>query len=183
MYPPVVFDKVFRLCEERGAFLSAVERLTGIFCHHDAPRRKLFARCPADGEYEIVSTDRAQAGTGVVGGEPRYPIATRMWFFQVEVEVLAQPDGIVSDGDVRGLRDPDWRGDDRLARLGYTVLTVLENLPSASATPISTDGNRYAKWERAVGHFIEQLAENLVRTTNFVLEPEEEARQLMGSLL
>jgi pimeloyl-ACP methyl ester carboxylesterase len=62
-------EEIFRLWNEHGLWLDALDRLRQTLCHNDAFRRNLFARRGAHEQPETVAIDWALVGTGSVGQE------------------------------------------------------------------------------------------------------------------
>ena len=182
VYPPPFAESLFHLCEERELFLAAVDRLPRTFCHHDAFRRNLFAQRSTDGGYNTVAIDWTFTGTGVIGEELYYLVIMTVAFFEVEVEKLAELDAVVFDGYLSGLREAGWRGDRRMARLGYTASTALGGLLLGTNISILTDESYRVRWEQAMGRPLEQAADHWAQIQMSVLGMAEEARKLMDEL-
>ena len=182
VYPPAVAESIFRLCEERELFLAALDKLPRTFCHHDAFRRNLFAQRNADGGYQTVAIDWAFMGTGAIGEELRPLVIHSVLFFEVEAEKLPELDAIAFDGYLTGLREAGWRGDGRMARLGYTASTALGGLLQGTNISILTDESRRARWEQVMGRPMEQVADCWLGLSLYGLGLQEEARRLMDEL-
>jgi hypothetical protein len=90
--------------------------------HQDAHHRNLIARAGTAGRPEIVAIDWAWTGVAAVGADAA-PLAFGdvVWGNGVSVDDLPALDAHVFDGYLGGLRDAGWRGDARLARLGYAA--------------------------------------------------------------
>jgi hypothetical protein len=183
VYPPVVAESLFRLCEEREVFLAAVDRLPRTFCHHDAFRRNLFAERSADGGYHTVASDWALAGTGVIGEELLRPVIMPAGFFEVEVGKLQELDATILDGYLRGLRDAGCQGDGRMAHLGSRQRLLWGSLLLRTFfISVLTDESQHTRWEQVFGHPVEQVVDHWAELLAFVQGLEEQARRLMEEL-
>jgi len=94
VYPPHAADSVFRLWDEREAFLKALDGLPQTLCHFDAFRRNLFARRGADGGYRTVAIDWAFVRTGALGEEIVAPVSASLFFREVGQGAGAGADGV-----------------------------------------------------------------------------------------
>ena len=130
-WPQPVVDALLRLWEERDAFCDVLERLPQTFCHGDAIRRNLFARCRADGSEETVGIDWEHAGQMALGEEIGQTVSVASAFFDVEPADLSALDEALFAGYLAGLRDEGWRGDERPVRFAYAAHAALRNASNA----------------------------------------------------
>jgi hypothetical protein len=119
LFPGDEADTLLARWENRERYLSALERLPHTFCHLDAFRRNLFARLTPDGREETVAVDWSYSGIGAIGEDLVPLVGATLSFFEVGPNQAQELDQIVFDGYLQGLREAGWRGDPRLARLGY----------------------------------------------------------------
>jgi hypothetical protein len=178
-------DRARALFAERHAFLDALDRLPQTLVHQDAYHRNLMARAGAAGQPEIVAVDWAWTGVAGVGAEAApLVLADVVWGNGVGVGDLPALDAHVFAGYLEGLREAGWRGDARLARLGYAASAALRYGPlfALAQLAISADEQQRAAVERTVGQPFEEHVARYGRMLPFVLERAEEARQLLTAL-
>ena len=118
-------DRYFRLWEERGVYLDALDRLPQTLCHFDIFRRNLFARRTAGGDPQTVAIDWAFAGKGALGEELVPLVLASVMFFEVGLDQAQALEEIAFEGYLEGLRDAGWQGDPRQVRLGYAAAASL----------------------------------------------------------
>jgi hypothetical protein len=182
-FPPDVADGIFRLWGERDAFLDAIDRLPQSFCHLEAFRRNLFARQRTDGTYETVAIDWFFVGTGVIGEEIAPLVAQSTFFHAVEVHRVWELDATAFDGYVQGLRDTGWRGDGRMARLGYALVAPMRIISYLRPALMALlDDRRHAQNELLMGCSMEEHAAWQAECFRFLLTLADEARELMESM-
>jgi hypothetical protein len=114
-------DRLFRLWEERGDYLDALDRLPQTLCHLDVFRRNLFARRTAGDDQQTVAIDWAFAGRGAIGEELVPLILGNVLLYEVGLDKVQALEEIVFAGYLEGLHDAGWRGDPRQVRLGYAA--------------------------------------------------------------
>jgi len=183
VYPPAVAESLFRLWEERAAFLSALDDLPQTFCHLDAFRRNLLARHTADGRCQTVAIDWAFTGVGAIGEEIGSLVLASLSHNEVEWEEGLSLDRIVFDGYLEGLREVGWSGDRRAVRFGYTASTVLRyGFCLRINLSVLVDESVRVRWERSLGRPMEDVADLWGEGGSFLLGLLEEARALMDSM-
>ncbi len=114
-----------RLWAEHDRLLSVLDRLPRALCHHDAFRRNLIACDDKHGESQTVAIDWSMLGPGAVGEELVALFQASLRFVAIDIERIAELDGLIFGGYVDGLRDAGWQGDARLARFGYAATAAL----------------------------------------------------------
>jgi hypothetical protein len=119
------FERTMKVWANRERLLDAFERLPICFCHHDAFRRNLFLRQNEHGAQGTVVIDWAFVGFGRGGEEIGMTLGNNLIWMEVAPDQAKALDEAVFGGYVEGLRSAGWKGDARLARLGYTVNAVL----------------------------------------------------------
>jgi hypothetical protein len=117
--------RYFRLWEERGVYLDALDRLPHTLCHFDIFRRNLFARRTAGGDHQTVAVDWAFVGKGALGEDLVPLVLASIMFFEVGLDQAQALEEIAFEGYLKGLRDVGWRGDPRQVRLGYAAAASL----------------------------------------------------------
>jgi hypothetical protein len=118
-------DRYFRLWEERGVYLDALDRLPRTLCHFDLFRRNLFSRRTAGGDGQTVAIDWAFAGKGAPGEELVPLVWASVMFFEVGLDRAQALEEITFRAYLEGLSDAGWQGDPRQVRLGYAAAAGL----------------------------------------------------------
>jgi hypothetical protein len=168
-----------RLWRERDLFAAALARLPRTFGHLDFFRLNLFAvRSPA-GADETVAIDWAFLGVAAVG-EELAPLVCASPVFAGEHAGRARELGETCfEGYLAGLRDAGWKGDARLARLGYTA-GVIRYCGTPTPQVIANPAAR-ASMERAWGP-MGDLLDRVAAVRPYLLDLTDEARELMSEL-
>jgi hypothetical protein len=177
-------DRYFRLWEERGVYLDALDRLPQTLCHFDIFRRNLFARRTAGGDHRTVAIDWAFAGKGALGEELVPLILGSVMFFEVGLDQAQELEEIAFEGYLEGLRDAGSQGDPRQVRLGY-----------AAAASLRYKFNDAGRWLAMVlnedlhpmilqmwGMPIEQVVDHGAQFASVFDRLADEARDLIGAL-
>jgi len=182
-FPTDVAAGILELWNERQAFLGAIDRLPQTLCHRDAFRRNLFARRSADGVEQTVAIDWEDVAVGPVGEDLVSLVVLSLATFEIEWRAADLFERLVFERYVAGLRDSGWRGDPRLARLGYTAasLRYVFALTSIFLNRVLAEGRRAAQEDRIRGT-MEERAEHWATVLRFVLVRINEARRLMGAM-
>jgi hypothetical protein len=180
-WPQPVVDALLRLWEERDAFCTALERLPQTFCHGDAIRRNLLARCGTDKAEETVAIDWEFAGQMAVGEEIGQTVSVAGAFFDVDPADLPVLDEALFTEYLAGLREAGWRGDERQVRFAHAAHAALRNAFNAVGTTVPDEAARAAAQQR-YGRTWEELAEARAAVRPFLLDRAQEARRLMENL-
>jgi hypothetical protein len=125
VFPPDTQDLLLRLWAHRHRLLDALDHLPQTLRHGDAHRSNLFARLGPDGAEVTTAIDWGTLGIGPVGSELTLSALGR--FAATEMEATGTFDVVerLFERYAAGLRDAKWRGDSRLARLGFAATTAL----------------------------------------------------------
>jgi hypothetical protein len=177
--PPGVAERYARLWAEQAAFLGLLERVPRVFCHRDAFRNNLIARRLPDGREQTVALDWALSGPGHLG-EDLWKLVTVTLLFMRAPRGARELDAATFEGYLAGLRDAGWRGDARLARLGYAA-TAIWWVPPQVALLVLRDPAVAASAAGAVGPPVEVLRARVVELAHFVLDRADEAARLAAS--
>jgi hypothetical protein len=177
-------DSYFRLWEERGVYLDALDRLSQTLCHFDIFRRNLFARKTADDDDQTVVIDWAFAGRGALGEELVPLILGSVMLYEVGLDEAQALEEIAFEGYLEGLREAGWRGDPRQVRLGY-----------AAAASLRYRFNDMGRWLAVVlnenlhpmvlqmwGRPIEEVLDHNAQLARFSNRLADEARELIDTL-
>jgi hypothetical protein len=184
-------DRIFRLWAERATLLDALERLPQTFCHMDAFRRNLFVRWDADAAHreqlcdQTVAVDWAFTGSGAVGEEIVPLVWGSVLFDEVELSQARELEQIVRQGYLQGLRDAGWRGDPRLAHLGYAAASALRYTLGAALgefLAVVLDESLHATVEQWTGRSVEEGIDLWAERFPLQLAQAEEARELLDAL-
>ena len=114
-------ERLLHLWSIHEQLLEAFERLPLCFAHLDAYYRNLMERRRADGMVETVAIDWAYIGFGRIGEEAGILMANGLELLDIAGSQAQVLDENVFAAYLDGLHDAGWRGDVRLARLGYAV--------------------------------------------------------------
>jgi hypothetical protein len=176
--------RYFRLWEERGVYLDALDRLPHTLCHFDIFRRNLFARRTAGGDHQTVAVDWAFVGKGALGEDLVPLVLASIMFFEVGLDQAQALEEIAFEGYLKGLRDVGWRGDPRQVRLGY-----------AAAASLRYKFNDAGRWLAVVlnedlhpmilqmwGMPIEKVIDHTAQLASIFDRLADEARELMDTL-
>jgi hypothetical protein len=164
-----------QLWEERERFLTVLDRVPQTLCHFDAFRRNLLTRLTLTGEAQTVAIDWAFAGIGPIGAELVSLVWVGMLFGALPDESLYELDKAVFESYVDGLRTAGWRGDSRLARLGYTAAIGLRRMGTYGLMlPMIQQGMLTEADFSEIDQFI--------ATSSFIEGLTSEARTLMRAL-
>jgi hypothetical protein len=109
----------------RSILLYQGERLPRTFCHLDAYRPNLFLRRDARGSTQTVAVDWAFTGIAGLREEIANLLAASLIWLEYDAEDAKGLDEAVFRGYLTGLKEAGWRGDLRVARLGYTAACAL----------------------------------------------------------
>jgi hypothetical protein len=173
--------RALRLWAAYPAFRAALDRAPRTFCHHDAFRRNLVARRAAAGREETVAIDWESAGWGALGGDLAALLLTSAWFFALEAAEVRALDRAAFAAYAAGLRAAGWRGDPRLARLGYTATAALLG-GLADVGLVEPDAASRRRVAAEVGRPYDAAVAHLVALRRFALDRADEARALLAAL-
>ena len=108
---------------DRNQFAAALSSLPRTLCHYDAFRRNVLYRSD-----EAVLLDWALAGIGAIGEDLVSLVAVSLHYEGYTPEYASELDALAFASYMRGLRQSGWRGEDSLARIGYTCGMTLRGL-------------------------------------------------------
>jgi hypothetical protein len=176
-------DRFFRLWEERGFYLDALDRLPQTICHFDIFSRNLFARTTADGDDQTVVIDWAFVGRGAIGAD----LSTLVWMSAAlggvgldRAQVLKE---IVMDGYLEGLRQAGWRGDAQQVRLGYAAACVRYLFPEIERwLALIRDESLHPAMEQSIGVPMVEVFHTMCLQRRHHFRELDDARKLMAVL-
>ncbi|MCY4146498.1 MAG: phosphotransferase [Chloroflexi bacterium] len=116
-------DEIVAIWRDRQLFRDALAQLPQTLCHNDAFRRNIL-----HSDAGAVLLDWALAGRGGIGEELVSLAALALYYSGFTQAYAEQIDQAVFAAYVDGLRESGWRGDQRLARIGYTCGMTLRGL-------------------------------------------------------
>lgn len=116
-------DEIIATWQDRHIFQEALARLPRTLCHTDAFPRNILHRAS-----EPALLDWALASISGLGEELVCLVAVSLYYDGFSAEYADQLDKTVFAGYIAGLREAGWRGDPKLARIGYTCGMVLRGL-------------------------------------------------------
>jgi len=108
---------------ERATFIKALSALPRTLCHIDAFRRNILHR-----QQDVVLIDWAMVGHAALGEELVSLVAVSAYHEGLTYAEIQQLDRAVFTGYLDGLAEAGWRGEAKLARLGYTCAMALRGL-------------------------------------------------------
>jgi hypothetical protein len=163
--------------------LGALDGLPQTLCHFDAIRRNLFARRAGDRDGETIAIDWASVGIGAIGADLGPLVVGSVLLYGADLSCLRDLDRLAFASYLGGLEEAGWRGDTRLARLGYTASSALRySLYSVVRMPVLLDERHVAWAERVVGHPIADYIDRVVAIRDYALAQADEARRLLPIL-
>ncbi len=115
--------EIEEIWRDRAIFSKALRQLPQTFCHYDAFRRNVLFR-----EADAVLLDWALAGVGAIGEDLVSLVAVSLYYEGYTAAYAAELDALVFASYIAGLRQAGWRGDENLARIGYTCGMTLRGL-------------------------------------------------------
>jgi hypothetical protein len=177
-------DGFFRLWEERGVYLDALDRLPQTLCHFDIFRRNLFARRTAGGDHQTVAIDWAFAGRGAVGEELVPLVLASLIFYEVGLDKAQALEEIAFEGYLKGLHDVGWRGDPRQVRLGYAAAAGLRYKFNDIGRWLAVvlDENLHTMVLHTMGRPIGEVLDHVAQVGRFSDGLAGEARELIDTL-
>ena len=177
-FPAPLPSRILQLWAEKWAFMAANERLPQVFCHNDAHRRNLFL----GGQDELVAIDWAFCGPGGLGNDLGEFIGTSLTHFVLEPADAEDLESVATEAYIAGLREAGWRGDERLARLGYMISLALwwgATLPCAAAIQL---GAPSPSIQAKFGRPLEAVVQGWTLLSEFFLDRADQARYWMKKL-
>jgi hypothetical protein len=182
-FPGDSSERFFRLWAERQIYLDALDRLPQTVCHFDLFRRNLIARRTAGGDHQTVAIDWAFAGHGPIGADINPLVVATVSFFEVDLERSEELEGIVFEGYLDGLCDAGWKGDPRLARLGYAAAGLRYTFAEIGRwLTIVQDESLWARVEQCGGRPLGEIFDAIALVQRHFSRLEVEARALIDDL-
>jgi hypothetical protein len=182
-FPHPINDDVLQLWSQHDVLLATLDQLPRTFCHMDAYRPNLFIRRDAQGVDQLVAIDWVFAGIGAIGEEIANLLAASLIWFEYDAAEAKTLDEAIFTSYLEGLREEGWRGDPRLARLGYAAACALRwGLVGLwwllSLNDPSKEADLEKKWRRPLPDLVSQWS----KTTYYVLGMAQEAYKLKHDL-
>ncbi len=171
-------EEIKAIWREREIFRRALAQLPRTFCHFDAFRRNVLYRGQA--AYLI---DWALAGIGGPGEDLVSLVAVSLYYAGYTQAYARELDDVVFAAYLRGLRDAGWRGDRRLARIGYACGMTLRGLAGVKQDigQLLRDSDHDEVRATHDMDSIEDIARLFADIRRFrLLEMAREARSLLG---
>jgi hypothetical protein len=177
-------EAILAIWQEWERFCDVLSTLPQTFCHLDAFRRNIFHR-----EQNSILIDWAMAGRAAIGEELVTMVSLSIFFAEYPADYADALDRAVFAGYIAGLRDVGWRGDERLARLGYCCAMVLRGLAGVEQDlNLLVNEDRHAQFRQMLAQkdratAMENIADNFARVRRFrLIKMADEARQLLQDL-
>lgn len=115
--------RIQAIWRERATFIKALSALPKTLCHIDAFRRNIL-----QGRQDVFLIDWAVAGQAALGEELVALVAVSAYHEGLSYAECLQLDRVVFAAYHEGLAEAGWRGEAKLARLGYTCAMALRGL-------------------------------------------------------
>lgn len=116
-------DEITAIWNDRGMFQAALAELPRTFCHTDAFRRNIMHRAN-----DVILLDWALASIGRIGEDLVCLVAVSLFYDRFTDAYAEALDETAFTGYIAGLRQAGWRGEPKLARIGFTCGMVLRGL-------------------------------------------------------
>ncbi len=172
-------DEIMAIWRDRQLFQDALLPLPQTLCHNDAFRRNIL-----HSPQGLVLLDWALAGTGAIGEELVSLAAVSLYYSGFTQAYAEELDRNIFEGYVTGLREAGWRGDERLARIGYTCGMTLRGLAGVKQDInylLDTDEHGQLKAVHEIDS-LEEIAAMFAEVRRFrLLKMAREARQLLAA--
>ena len=182
-FPQPITDDFLRLWDMHPSLLRTLHQLPQTFCHMDAYRPNLFLRHDGQGNDQTTAIDWVFAGTGGVGEEIANLLAASLIWFEFDAADVKRLDDEIFASYLAGLREAGWRGDDRLARLGYSAACALRwGVVGLWWMLAMKDAQEQADFEAHWHHPMPELVSQWAQTGYYVLKLAEEAYELQQAL-
>ena len=181
IWPGDLADRALRLWGERDRVMAALDGLPQTFGHGDADRRNLFARRGPTGVDETVAIDWAYAGVAPLGAElPSLITSSVLWSQGVEPDDLGELADHCLAEYIAGLDDVAWRGDPRLAEVGFVASAALRHGPLLGAVELveMTPAHKAAV-ERTMGSSMEEFADRWAAVQRFAYDRLDAVRGVL----
>jgi hypothetical protein len=176
--PDDIVVSMLDLWADRESFLDALDQLPQTLQHGDAGRKNLYLRRRDTKQAETIAIDWGWSGIGALGSELAPLVASAsLWFIDVQLEELPDVEEAALAEYLEGLRVAGWRGDARLARLGYTASLVLRFAPLLGWFELAVSTEEGQAWLRSFyTHSLEDVADRIAAIRRFALSRVQEAR-------
>jgi hypothetical protein len=182
-YPGSTGDDLFRLWNQREAYLNVMDRLPQTICHFDFFRRNLFLKNTANPGNRTVAIDWAFVGHGCIGADISPLVIASLGFFEVGLDKARELDQIVFTEYLEGLRQAGWQGDQRKARLGYLIANMRYSFGQIGDWLSGVfDDNVRNIIEGAFGHPLGEIFDYLAMLNKTISFLEDERSHLMNEL-
>lgn len=177
-------ERIIRLNGDCESLLTALDRLPLCYCHHDAFKRNLLIQKNETEKSGTVAIDWALTGYGGVGQEIGITTAMGLLFLEVPAVQARELDEAIFGGYIDGLRDVGWKGDQKLARFGYTATaTLTAGLRIAALyTHLLQIDEHATAIENIIGKPLAEILEQWRVAEPFLLDLGDEALELMHTI-
>jgi hypothetical protein len=181
-FDPALRAEVLRIWADKERFLTVIDRLPQVLCHNDFHRRNLIWRVGEQGQEELVAVDWSFSGLDALGMDLGGLVALSRFLFEIELAAAGELEASVLKGYLAGLQEAGWRGDPRLARLGYLLSTTLRlsTLPGWAALMLPPEAG--VNVQAMYGRPADSVLQSWVRLTELMVEQGEETRSLIAEL-
>jgi hypothetical protein len=143
-FPDGLRAAMIRLHLDREWFLDVLERLPRVFSHLDMWPANVLSRGT-----ESIVVDWSFAGDGALGEDIGNYIPDTMFDLFLPTARLPDLQAAVYGGYLRGLRQSNWQGDERLVRLGVCASAVKYDWLAAQMLARAADAHQPAYGRRA----------------------------------
>jgi hypothetical protein len=179
-WPADQLDRMRRQWDAREELLAAEAWLPRTLCQGDTSDVNLLARKTASGSEQTVAVDWVFTGVGPIGQDLASLLRSALG--PNDPGDLPTFDQTLFAGYLDGLRVAGWKGDQRLARLGFCVAASLRYglNPTAGLTAAIIDEGARGVLEEAFAMSFADLLDRIVKLRDYCLQLAAEARELYG---
>jgi hypothetical protein len=183
-FPPAERREIDRLFAERHRWFDALDTLPQTFCHLDAFPRNIFLRPGPDGELQPGLIDWSYSGIAAVGEEIAPLVSASAIFGHTPGISFAELDTLVFQGYLEGLRAAGWRGDERVARMGYAGSVVMRYVVGSlrQFLPALANDQVHPLIEQVFGVSIDGLTERMADHTAWAFTLAGEFRTCLAAM-
>jgi aminoglycoside/choline kinase family phosphotransferase len=154
-FPSDDLARIVGLWDRREAGLQMLERLPHTLCHLDANRRNLIRRQDQAGAVTTTLIDWAGCGIAAIGKELAWLVWASYFMFEVDPTEIDRLEAATFQQYVAGLRDAEWRGDQREVRIGYALGSAFRNA-TALGLDMVLDAEQRSSIEQVSGRPLEE---------------------------
>jgi hypothetical protein len=185
-WPGDLLERGLALNARREELLDVLQRMPQVFQHGDADPRNVLVRTRGGHEgtdqvrEEVVGIDWALTGIGPLGDDlATFVLQTVLWFQGVAPGDLKEFAEEMEAAYIEGLQQVGWHGDERVLRATCGIAMGLRALYRPQMERVADDPIQRDRWERVMGHPMEEIAECCAAVRQYAFRRAEEAAFLL----